>query len=69
MLENDHIKADGEDIAYVRVQVVDRKGNVVPTATNDITFHVSGAGHYLASANGDATCIVPFQSTTMPVER
>lgn len=65
-LENDHIKADGEDIAYVRVQVVDREGNVVPTATNEITFRTRGAGHYLASANGDATCIVPFQSSTMP---
>ncbi|MDO5016877.1 MAG: DUF4982 domain-containing protein [Porphyromonas sp.] len=65
-LENDGIKADGEDIAYVRVQVVDRKGRVVPDAANKITFTASGAGHFLAAANGDATCIVPFQSRTQP---
>lgn len=61
-LENDQIRADGEDIAYVRVQIVDREGNVVPTATNEITFKVTGAGDFHAAANGDATCIVPFQS-------
>ena len=65
-LENDHIKADGEDIAYVRVQIVDREGNVVPTATNEVTFKAKGAGHFHAAANGDATCIVPFQSNKQP---
>lgn len=65
-LENDQIKADGEDIAYVRVQVVDKEGNVVPTATNEVTFKAKGAGHFLVAANGDATCIVPFQSHKQP---
>lgn len=65
-LENDRIKADGEDIAFVRVQIVDREGRVVPTATNEVTFKASGAGHFHAAANGDATCIVPFQSPKQP---
>ena len=65
-LENDKIKADGEDIAYVRVQIVDREGNVVPTATNEVAFKVKGEGHFHAAANGDATCIVPFQSHKQP---
>lgn len=65
-LENDNLHADGEDIAYVRVQVVDKDGNVVPTATNEITFKATGAGAFHAAANGDATCIVPFQSTKQP---
>lgn len=65
-LENDYIQADGEDIAYVRVQVVDREGNVVPTATNEISFVTTGAGRFHAAANGDATCIVPFQSNKQP---
>lgn len=66
-LENDNLVADGEDLAFVRVQVVDRDGNVVPDATNEISFRVRGAGAYHASANGDATCIVPFQSNKMPL--
>lgn len=65
-LENDNIKADGEDIAYVRVQIVDREGNVVPTATHEVTFQATGAGEFHAAANGDATCIVPFQSKQQP---
>lgn len=65
-LENDNIKADGEDIAYVRVQIVDREGNVVPTATHEVTFQATGAGEFHAAANGDTTCIVPFQSKQQP---
>ncbi|MDO5035370.1 MAG: glycoside hydrolase family 2 TIM barrel-domain containing protein [Porphyromonas sp.] len=66
-LENDNINADGEDLAFVRVQVVDRNGNICPTADHEISFRVKGAGSYHSSANGDATCTVPFQSSTMPL--
>lgn len=57
---------DREHLVYVRVSVVDKQGNLCATATPEVTFEVSGAGRYVASANGDATCIVPFQSKTMP---
>lgn len=57
---------DREHLVYVRVSVVDKQGNLCATATPEVTFEVSGAGHYVASANGDAACIVPFQSKTMP---
>ena len=60
------LDADGLDLAYVTVRIVDANGNLCPLATNDVTFSVSGAGHYRASANGDATCLIPFQSPTMP---
>lgn len=65
-LENDNIRADGEDLAFVRVQVVDKNGNLCPDANQDISFTVSGAGTYRASANGDPTCIVPFHTPKMP---
>ena len=57
---------DREHLVYVRVSVVDKQGNLCATATPEVTFEVSGAGRYVASANGDATCIEPFQSKTMP---
>lgn len=57
---------DREHLVYVRVSVVDKQGNLCATATPEVTFEVSGSGHYVASANGDAACIVPFQSKTMP---
>ncbi len=60
------IDADGVDLAYVTVSIVDADGNLCPAATDAVTFDVSGAGSFRAAANGDATCLVPFQSQTMP---
>ena len=60
------LAADGLDLAYVTVRIVDADGNVHPTAVNRVSFEVSGAGSFRAAANGDPTCLVPFQSTTMP---
>ena len=60
------IAADGLDLAYVTVRVVDADGNLCPRADNVISFTVEGAGSFRAAANGDATCLVPFQSRQMP---
>ncbi|MCQ2197371.1 MAG: DUF4982 domain-containing protein [Bacteroidaceae bacterium] len=54
------LKADGEDLAYVTVSVVDKDGNPCPTATNLVNFKVKGAGTFRAAANGDATCLDLF---------
>jgi hypothetical protein len=40
------ITADGTDAAFVLAKVVDAQGNWVPTASNPITFAVSGPGTY-----------------------
>jgi hypothetical protein len=40
------IKANGTDAAFVLATVVDAKGNWVPTASNPVTFAVSGPGTY-----------------------
>lgn len=57
--------ADGEDLAYVTVQVADKNGNIVPTDDRLVKFTVSGAGTFEATANGDATCIMSFQNPEM----
>lgn len=59
------IKADGDELCYVTVSVVDRKGIVCPTATNQLKFKVSGAGKYVAACNGDATSEEEFHLPTM----
>ena len=59
------LAADGEDIAFVTVSVVDKKGVPCPTATNRLHFAVTGAGTCRAACNGDATSLEPFQSPTM----
>lgn len=49
------LKADGEDLAYVTVSIVDAKGNLCPLADNEVSFEVSGPGSFRACANGDPT--------------
>ena len=60
------LSADGKDLAYVTVRIEDADGNLCPDAGNLVCFAVSGAGCFRAAANGDATCLVPFQSPEMP---
>lgn len=47
------ILSDGEDVSLVTVSVVDSQGLVVPTATNTLTFTVTG-GTLAGLGNGDA---------------
>lgn len=59
------LMADGKDLAFVTVSVVDKKGNLCPTATNRLNFKVKGAGTYRAACNGDATSLEMFHLPTM----
>lgn len=59
------IKANGEDIAFVTVSVVDKNGIPVPTATNQLNFKVKGNGTYRAACNGDATSLELFHLPSM----
>lgn len=38
------IKADGQDLVYVSIEITDDKGVLNPNAANELTFKVSGAG-------------------------
>lgn len=51
--ENKNWIADGMDLQYVKVYVVDSKGRKVPTATGEITFDISGPATIIALDNGD----------------
>jgi beta-galactosidase len=59
------ITADGEDISFVTVSVVDKNGIPCPTVTNQLKFKVTGAGTYRAACNGDATSLEMFHKDTM----
>jgi len=63
--DNNSIKANGEDLAFVTVSVVDKNGNPCPTATNQLKFSVKGKGTYRAACNGDATSLEQFHLPTM----
>lgn len=59
------IDANGEDLCYVTATVVDKNGNPCPTASNQLSFEVKGAGKYRAACNGDATSLEIFHQPTM----
>jgi beta-galactosidase len=50
------ISADGEDVALLKVEVLDKEGRAVPTAGNLISFQVSGAGALIGVGNGNPNC-------------
>lgn len=54
------LTADGKDLCYVTVSVVDRQGNLCPHATSLVQFSVSGAGRFRAAANGDPSNLELF---------
>jgi beta-galactosidase len=59
------LKADGKDLAFVTVHVVDKDGNPCPDAAHQLQFEVSGAATYRAACNGDATSVEQFHLPTM----
>ena len=61
------IAADGRDLSFVTVKVVDKEGNLCPNASNQISFKVKGKGYYRAGANGDPTSLESFQEPRMKV--
>jgi beta-galactosidase len=59
------LQADGDDLAYITVQVADEEGNIVPTDNREVTFETRGAGKFRATANGDPTSIRLFHLPVM----
>jgi beta-galactosidase len=53
------IKADGEDVSVITVQVNDSKGRFVPTADNEVTFSLEGPGKIIGAGNGDPSSHEP----------
>lgn len=53
------LKADGCDVAVIRLAVKDAKGRVVPTADNLIKFSIEGPGKIIGTGNGDPSSHEP----------
>ena len=65
--DRNEIKADGKDLSFVTVRVVDKEGNLCPDAQHLIKYAVKGAGTYRAGANGDPTSLELFHVPQMKV--
>lgn len=57
------IKSDGEDLAFITVNVLDKDGNVVPDADNLIQFKITGAAFIAGVDNGNPVSMEPFKAT------
>jgi beta-galactosidase len=53
------IKANGEDVSIITVQVNDAQGRMVPTAGNEIAFGIQGPGKIIGVGNGDPSSHEP----------
>jgi len=47
------ISADGEDLSYVKVEIVDQEGRVCPNAVNLVKFYIKGEGAIAGVGNGN----------------
>jgi beta-galactosidase len=57
--EINRLPANGEDIAPIRVEVIDPRGEVVPSADNMVHFTVSGDGTLAGVGNGNPSSHEP----------
>lgn len=51
--ENKEMKANGEDLSFIQVEVVDKNGRLCPNASIELEANVSGQGTLAAMGNAD----------------
>jgi len=56
-----NIKADGQDLSYVTVEITDKKGNLNLQFNNRINFSIEGEGKIVAVENSNPTSLESFQ--------
>mgnify|MGYP003587159527 CR=1 FL=1 len=58
------INADGDDLAFITVKIVDKNGCVIPNANNKISFSIDGNAEIVATDNGNPADLISFASHT-----
>jgi beta-galactosidase len=58
-----NIKADGSDLSFVTVRVLDAAGNLVPNADHLVNFNVEGDGFIAGVDNGFQASLEPFKAS------
>ncbi len=57
-----NLRADGRDLCFVTLAVVDQLGQVVPRCDAEVTFSLTGPGEIVGVDNGDPTRLESFQA-------
>ena len=61
------VRADGQDLSFVTVEVVDQAGRVEPAAAQNIQFAINGPGTIAGLGNADMTSGQPYQGAEYKV--
>ena len=67
--EENAIAADGKDLTYIYYEIVDSKGNVVPTANNLVRFQLHGQGQIVGVDNGEEAAVQETPECTVRMEK
>ena len=59
--DRSRIKADGQDLSYITIELVDEKGRTDPKARNMVDFKISGPGRIVGVGNADPMSIESYQ--------
>ena len=57
-----NISADGQDLSFVTVKILDKDSTLVPHADNMVNFKISGPGKIIGVDNGSETSHEPFKA-------
>jgi len=60
--DRDAIQADGFDLSYILVEMIDDQGNLCPLADDKINFSIDGPVEIAGVGNGDQNSYEPFQA-------
>jgi beta-galactosidase len=61
-IDRNVIHADGKDLSFIEVRILDADGNLVPHAENKVTFDVNGVGFIAGVDNGSQTSSESFKA-------
>jgi len=61
--DRNEIKADGQDLSYITVELLDEKGNRNPNAENLVKFEIEGPGTIVGVGNANPVSIESYQAS------
>ena len=56
------ITADGKDMSFITVKILDNAGNIVPDAENEVKFNISGPARIVGVDNGSQISMEQFKA-------
>ena len=65
--DRNKLRADGADLCFVTVEILDRDGNICPLADNSVRFQVEGPAEIAGVDNGNPRSLAPFKADYVQV--